>query len=80
MAAPDHFDFEKEKLEHLISILIIPAPSLYDHPFHKNFIYSRGITYNPCAMGCGGGVAFLKDIISRPFNFAEQNANRKNCD
>ena len=28
--------------------------SLYDHSFHKNLIFPRSISNNPCAEGCGG--------------------------
>ena len=36
----------------------------------------QGITYNPCPEGCEGAV-ILKDIISRPFNYVEQNVYLK---
>ena len=49
-----------------------PIPEFLRHPFHKNFICPHGITYNPCTEGCWRAVV-LKNIISRLFNYAEQN-------
>jgi len=45
--------------------------------FHKNLICSQGITYNPCAEGCGGGFFILKNIITESFNNGEQNGYQK---
>ena len=40
-----------------------------------NIICPQGITYNACSEGYGRGGedVILKDIISRPFNYVEQN-------
>ena len=48
-----------------------PILSLYDYPCYKNLTCPRRITHNPCPKGYG--VVILKDIISGPFNYAEQN-------
>ena len=47
--------------------------SLYDHPFRKNLICARGVTCNSCAEGSVGGGVILKDMISRPSNYAKRN-------
>ena len=39
-------------------------------------MFPQGITYNPCPEGCGGFV-ILKDLISRTFNYVEQNGYLK---
>ena len=36
-----------------------PLRSLYDHPFHINLIFPKGITDNPCP-GDSGGLSFSK--------------------
>ena len=49
-----------------------PFWSFYDNAFNKNLICPQGITYNPCTEG-SEGVIILKDLISRTFNYVEQN-------
>ena len=53
-----------------------PLRSLYDQSLYKNLIWLQGITYNPCREGYGG-IVILKDKVSRPFNYAEQNGYLK---
>ena len=53
-----------------------PFRSLYDHPFYMNLICLKGITYNPGPKGCGE-IVILKDRISGPFNYVEQNGYLK---
>jgi hypothetical protein len=46
--------------------------------FLQNLICPQGITYNPRPEGCGGGgVVTLKDLVSRTFNYVEQNGYLK---
>jgi hypothetical protein len=53
-----------------------PFSSFYDKAFKENLIRPRGKTYNPCLEDCGGNV-LLKGIISRTFNYVEQNGYLK---
>jgi hypothetical protein len=53
-----------------------PFLSFYNNTFYKNFICPQVITYKICPGGCGG-FAILKDIISGPFNYVEQNGYLK---
>ena len=62
----------KKPLVCLISNPMSPLRSLYNHPFYINLKHPQGITSNPCPEGCVGFV-ILKDIISRLFNYVEQN-------
>ena len=48
-----------------------PIWNSIDHLFHKNLIYPHGITL-ALRFGRAGDV-ILKDILSRPFNYATQN-------
>ena len=59
-----------------ISNPMSPFWSFYDNAFYENLICPLGITYNPCPEGCEG-VVILKDLISRTFNYAEQNGYLK---
>jgi hypothetical protein len=49
---------------------------IYTTTFYINLICPQGITYNPCTEG-SEGVIILKDLISRTFNYAEQNGYLK---
>jgi hypothetical protein len=51
---------------------MIPFWSFYDKAFYKSYIYSEGLSYNTSPKGYGG-VVILEDIISRPFNYIQQN-------
>ena len=75
LAALQSLWFIKRALEYLICNEISPFWSFYDYPFHKNLICPRGIAYNPCTEGFGGGSCQFSKTISRPPNYAEQNGN-----
>jgi hypothetical protein len=45
---------------------------IYATTFYINLMCPQGITYNLCTEG-SEGVIILKDLISRTFNYVEQN-------
>jgi hypothetical protein len=69
----DYFWRLKSSITISISDRMSPFWSFYDDAFYKNLICPQNITYNPSPEGCGVGVVILKDIISRPLNYVQQN-------
>jgi len=65
------------ELELLITNLISPLRTFYDHTLYNNLIYPHGLTYSPFSEGCEGtgGIVILEDKISMSFNYARQNTD-----
>ena len=66
----------KRALKFLIRNSISSLRRLCNHSFYINLKHPQGITYNPCPEGFRR-VVILKNIISGPFNYGEQNGYLK---